>query len=130
MDLGVVEEGSSCESAANPQSHNDPEQTGLFTIRIIHNQDYPQSGLSTIPHDPEQSIIRINNPTIILNNLSGLFTIDENQPCRPFEAGHCVAVEGMADRKVPAHDVTDDDGDNDDDDDDERLTVQRKMRGW
>ena len=55
---------------------------------------------------------------------------NENQPCRSFEAGHCVAVEGMADRKVPAHDVTDDDGDNDDDDDDERLTVQRKMRGW
>ena len=30
---------------------------------------------------------------------------NENQPCRSFEAGHCVAVEGMADRKVPSHDV-------------------------
>ena len=32
VDLGEVEEGRSGESAAYPQSHNNPEQSGLSTI--------------------------------------------------------------------------------------------------
>ena len=58
---------------------------------ILHDQDYPQS------HNNPAKLTRIFHNQDYPHSH---YNVDKNQPSRPLEASHCVAVEGMADRKV------------------------------
>ena len=82
-----------------PGLSHDNRKTILHKHRITQN--------TAVQHNPSY----IYNYLLLLSKIKSVIiqeyhphhdnhNFDKNQPCRPLEASHCVAVEGMADRKV------------------------------
>ena len=78
---------------------------------VVQTISNPHHDVVRTISNPHHDVVRtISNPHHIVVRIRPSYSlkvtfliIDENQPCSSFEAGHCVAVEGVADRKVPGH---------------------------